>query len=62
MNESPLKDFKIQSFEMLKNDLLKASVQAIHKNIPFTVEIDASDFAIAITLKSCLSLLFIPKK
>ena len=34
----------------MKHDLINATVQAIDENIPFTVETDASDFAIAATL------------
>ena len=46
----PLNEHEIKSFETLKHDLINATMQAIDENIPFTVETDASDFAIAATL------------
>lgn len=35
---------------MLKNYLVKASVETVDENIPFTVETDAADLAIAAAL------------
>lgn len=46
----PLQDEEIQAFNTLKNDIAKASTAAIQDNVPFTVETDASHYAIAATL------------
>ena len=46
----PLNEHEIKSFETLKHNLINATVQASDKNISFTMETDASDFAVASTL------------
>ena len=46
----PLNTNEIKMFELLKSELAHAAMQAIDENIPFTVETDASDFAISATL------------
>ena len=38
------------AFHVIKNKLSQATLQPIHRDLPFTVETDASDFAIAATL------------
>ena len=40
----------VKAFKLLKEDILKATVTTIDPDVPFTVETDASDFAIAATL------------
>lgn len=46
----PLNNEQIECFESLKKDIAKSSLNAINHNIPFTVETDASDHAIAAVL------------
>ena len=46
----PLSAEVFKSFEQLKDDIVHASVANIDPNIPFVVETDASDYAIAATL------------
>ena len=46
----PLSETVVQAFENLKRDISNAVVSAIDDNIPFQVETDASEFAIAATL------------
>ena len=48
--EFPLPRDAISAFETLKNDLLKARLDSIDESAPFTVECDASDYAIAAVL------------
>ena len=46
----PLTDNALISFETLKSELFKASLGVIRDNVPFEVESDASDYAIAAIL------------
>ena len=46
----PLNQSEVNVFESLKTELAEAAMQAIDENVPFTVETDASDFAISATL------------
>jgi len=46
----PLKEEALGSFQELKRELEDATLQTIDENIPFVVETDASDFAIAAIL------------
>ena len=50
VTQFPLNQQQISAFETLKNELVQSSMQTIDENIPFTVETDASDFAISATL------------
>jgi hypothetical protein len=45
-----LSEEAVSAFSSLKNDVAKATLAAIEDNIPFRVEIEASDFAISATL------------
>ena len=49
-NSFPLPDNAVNSFLNLKEDSLKARLNSIDDDAPFTVECDASDFAIAAVL------------
>jgi transposase InsO family protein len=49
-NPFPLSDEAISAFKALKDDVAKATMAAIQDDVPFRVETDASDFAIAATL------------
>lgn len=49
-NPFPLSNEAISALQVLKNDVAKAARAAIQEDIPFRVETDASDFAIAATL------------
>lgn len=49
-NPFPLSNEAISAFESLKNDIAKATMAAVQDDVPFRVETDASDFAIAATL------------
>ena len=49
-NSFPLPDNAVNSFLNLKEDLLKARLNSIDDDASFTVECDASDFAIAAVL------------
>jgi hypothetical protein len=46
----PLSDELISAFKALKDDVAKAVMAAIEDDVPFRVETDASEFAIAATL------------
>lgn len=46
----PLEADAIRAFSELKKELVAAALQPIDENLPFTVETDASDFAISATL------------
>ena len=46
----PLPPSVVECFEKLKNDIKDAAVANIDPDIPFVVETDASDYAIAATL------------
>ena len=46
----PLSDEPLQAFEQLKADLLNSCLGCIFENEPFTIECDASEFAIAAIL------------
>ena len=46
----PLTDDALTSFETLKSELFKTSLSVIRDNVPFEVENDASDYAIAAIL------------
>ena len=46
----PLNQEQSDAFDTLKQDLANVSILAINESLPFTVETDASDFAIAATL------------
>ena len=46
----PLNQDQFNTFKLLKQELASAAMQAINENIPFTVETDASNFAISATL------------
>ena len=49
-SEFPLNEIAIVAFEDLKKDIASASLAVIDDNIPFVVETDASDYAIAAVL------------
>ncbi|XP_018403046.1 PREDICTED: uncharacterized protein LOC108779970 [Cyphomyrmex costatus] len=49
-NPLPLSNEAILAFKSLKDDIAKATIAAVQDNIPFRVETDPSDFAIAATL------------
>ena len=46
----PLSKDALNAFHVIKNKLSQATLQPIDEDLPFTVETDASDFAIAATL------------
>jgi transposase InsO family protein len=46
----PLNDEALKSFQNIKSEIEKATLSPIDENIPFTVETDASDVALAATL------------
>ena len=46
----PLNQDQVNTFQSLKQEFAGAAMQGIDENIPFTVETDASDFAISATL------------
>ena len=46
----PLSNEAVVAFETLKNDLCNASLSSIQDGVPFEVETDASDFALAAVL------------
>jgi len=46
----PLQSDAVTAFERLRKELLSACLKCIDENEPFTVECDASDFAIAAVL------------
>ena len=46
----PLSKDALNAFHVMKNKLSQATLQPIDEDLPFTVETDASDFAIAATL------------
>ena len=46
----PLQSDTVTAFESLRKELLSACLKCIDENEPFTVECDASDFAIAAVL------------
>ena len=46
----PLNEAAIQAFQDLKKEIEHSAIQAINENIPFVVETDASDKALAATL------------
>ena len=45
-----LSRLNVEDFEKIKEDIAKASLAAIDENLPFIVECDASDVAVAATL------------
>ena len=47
VNTFPLHSDAVTAFKSLKQYLINASVQAIDESLPFVVETDASEFAIA---------------
>jgi len=49
-NAFPHSNEAVIAFKMLKNDLCNASVGSIQDGVPFEVETDASDFALAAVL------------
>lgn len=49
-NHFPLSDKAVSAFQNLKNEVAKATIAAIQDDVPFKVETDASEFAIAATL------------
>ena len=46
----PLQSDAVAAFESLRDELLRACLKCVDENEPFTVECDASDFAIAAVL------------
>ncbi|CAI9729600.1 Hypothetical predicted protein [Octopus vulgaris] len=50
LSKFPLNSQQVKAFESLKVELANAAIQAIDENILFTIEMDASDFAISATL------------
>ena len=46
----PLEENALESFQMLKENLINANLGCIHHDMPFTIESDASDYAIAAIL------------
>ena len=40
----------VDAFQTLNNEIVKSVAHSIDENLPFTVETDAADFAIAATL------------
>ena len=52
----PLQSDAVTAFESLRKELLSACLKCIDENEPFTVECDASDFAVAAVLSQDLSL------
>jgi transposase InsO family protein len=46
----PLNSDAVAAFQLLKDDICSAAIQSVDESIPFTVETDASDYAIAATL------------
>ena len=50
VDKFPFKQIEIDAFKNLKRELAEAAMQPIDENIPFTVETDASAFAISATL------------
>ena len=49
-NSFPLSKDALNTFHVMKNKLSQATLQPIDEHLPFTVETNASDFAIAATL------------
>ena len=49
-NAFPLSNEAVIAFDTLKNDLCNASLGSIQDGVPFEVETDASDFALAAVL------------
>ena len=50
VNEFPLKPAELADFENIKQCIARATLQAIDERLPFSVECDASDVAVAATL------------
>lgn len=50
MTKFSLNNQQVKTFESLNAELANASIQMLDENIPFTVEMDAADFAISVTL------------
>ena len=48
--EFPMPQPAVDAFQVLKGEIEKSVVRSIDENVPFTVETDASNFAIAATL------------
>jgi len=46
----PLDEDALRTLDVVKQDLASATIQPINESLPFTVETDASDFAIAASL------------
>ena len=56
-NASPSSNEAVIAFKTLKNDLCNASLSSVQDGVPFEVETDASDFALAAVLHKTAALM-----